>query len=382
MKNWEEILALKNNQDVTPPSEDTPIPFFKMEFHNSDIIAVVEVMSRRNNWTKGKELPELADRLTQFGYYDAQFCNSGTTALWLVLSYLDNVSFVICPNYTYRATVDSIILAGKTPVLVDVDDSGYMDLNQVEEILSNYKLGKNFAVMSANLFGVNHNAKREKLRYLCDKHNIVMVEDLCQSFGVKLYGHIGCLSFVQNKVLAAGEAGSIIYNNNSIYNKKEVSTRIINMIDHGGTEVRIGNNFRLSSINAAILISQLNRFDSIRYERRKLAEAYTNGLEGIESITQLNSYNEKDNIFSMYPILIKEGYLELSKYLVSKGIGNARYPCFSSIIKDQMLYIKTDNPIARYLEDSLLLLPFYTGEPWIAKRVTRLIQEYYKHYDC
>lgn len=332
------------------------IPFFKIEYDDNDKKAINAVLDRRTKWARGKELDESIELLNNY-YHNSNLCNSGTVALWLILKDLPE-PYVIVPDYTYRASIDAILLADKTPIIVDVDKSCFIDTNMVEKVLEQYKSETvSVSVLSVCLYGMTHNEKREKLKYLCDKYRVTWIEDLCQSPGIPLIGDIGALSFVQNKIVNCGEGGAIIYNKQAMkyYNRHS------GMIDHGNSEIPVGNNFRLPSLNATLLISQLKRYKEIVNTRKILANYYYECLFNTPGISILDDYFRKDSVHFTFPIIVDDGYKGLMEYLNKNDIDTYRYDGYTTLFPIFKKYEYSVLEYSEYLSNNILLLPLYTS---------------------
>lgn len=207
--------------------------------------------------------------LTRVNY--AVAVNSGSTALWLALLALGIGAGdeVIVPGFTFIASISSIAYAGAIPILAEIDRTFNLDPRDVEQKIT----PRTRAIMPVHLMG--NPARMDEIQAIARKHNLLVLEDSAQAFGatyrgqpVGSIGHMGAFSFNYAKVLTAGEGGVITTND------KELYKRAFALHDQGHAPLRkgreigqrpfLGLDFRMTELQGAVLLAQLQRLEMIR----------------------------------------------------------------------------------------------------------------------
>ena len=214
--------------------------------------------------------------------------SSGTGALHLALLCL-GVGLgdeIIVPDLTFAATANVVILCGATPVLCCVNkDEWTLDVNDAETVLSD----KTKAIIPVHVYG--NPARMHEINYFAKRNALTVIEDCAESLGATLdgrylgtYGDMGCYSFFANKLLSTGEGGMVTTDSDAL------ALKIRTLRDHGmSTKKRYwhdisGLNYRMTNIQAAIGVSQLNAFDEfvkVRSEQEALYIKYLTDVPGV-----------------------------------------------------------------------------------------------------
>jgi len=254
--------------------------------------------------------------------------HTGTAALHLALAAL-NVGpgdEVIVPDLTFAATANAIIYTGAKPVLVDVEeDTWNIDPREVEKAINeNTK-----AVIAVHLYG--HPCDIEPILNICDRYGIMLVEDAAEAHGseyrgkkVGSFGKIGTFSFFGNKVITTGEGGICVTDD------PDLKQRIEQLRDHGMSTVKkywhdvVGYNYRMTNLQAAVGVAQLERIDWFVERKRKIAELYKSYLADIGNLILPIEKDYAKNIFWMFTICLREqckvSRNELMQLLKSEGV--------------------------------------------------------------
>jgi 8-amino-3,8-dideoxy-alpha-D-manno-octulosonate transaminase len=230
--------------------------------------------ARKGIW-KSKELE--AAICQTFGSKYAQLTSSGTSALTTALSAL-GIGYgdeVITPSFTFVASFEAILSVGAVPVLVDVDDTLTVDPAAVRKAIT----PKTKAVMPVHMCGSM--ADMDALVAICKEHNLVLLEDACQSIGATFngkalgtIGDAGTFSFDFVKTMTCAEGGVVMTNKEDIYIKCDGYS------DHGhdhkggtdrGADLHpfIGYNFRISELHAAVGLAQIKRVNEFLSVQKK-----------------------------------------------------------------------------------------------------------------
>ena len=255
-------------------------------------------------------------------------CSNGTTALHLTLAALGigKGDEVIVPDFTIIAVANSVIYTGATPVFVDSEMKTWnMDPDRIEEKIT----GKTKAIIAMHTYGCP--ADMDRINGIARKHNIKVIEDAAEAHGATYKGRqagslgdIGCFSFYANKIITTGEGGMVVTNDNEVADKARL------LRNHAFTKPRfvhheIGFNYRLTNIQAAIGVAQMENFDKLREMRQANARIYDEELKGIDGITLPPKCPYGTSVYWMYGILIDKdkfgiGKDEAMKLLLEQGI--------------------------------------------------------------
>ena len=244
----------------------------------------------RNNHWKALELEKALAKRMESNY--AQVVSSGTAALTVALASagVGAGDEVIMPTFTFVASFESILAIGAVPILVDIDDTLTLDPSAVEHAITS----KTKVVMPVHMCGSMADLKA--LKHICDKHNLLLLEDACQAIGGSFegkplgsYGDLGCFSFDYVKTITCGEGGAIITNN------EKFKINADHYSDHGhdhvgsnrGTETHpfLGYNFRISELNAAVGCAQIERLDDFLAIQKKHYSTLRNTIDSLSNVT-------------------------------------------------------------------------------------------------
>ena len=244
----------------------------------------------RNGQWKAQELETaLAKRM---GVKHAQLVSSGTAALTVALASagVGAGDEVILPTFTFVASFEAVLAIGAVPVLCDIDDTLTLDPEAVEKLIT----PKTRVIMPVHMCGSMADLK--SLKALCDKHELILLEDACQAIGgtyegkpLGSYGDLGCFSFDYVKTITCGEGGALITNNDSY--KQHADQYSDHGHDHVGsdrgaeTHPYLGYNFRISELNAAVGVAQLARLDEFLAIQKKHYSIIREALSEIDGIT-------------------------------------------------------------------------------------------------
>ena len=318
------------------------IPLYKVEWTEDDVRAVAQIIRRGMYWTGGKENIQFEKEISR--YLDRRHglaFNSGTSALTALLLAYDITGpwdEVIVPAFTYPATVDSIRFAGATPVFADIEEETYgLDIDYVEKRIN----AKTKAVIAVHIYGLPCNIV--ELRDLVDRHELLLIEDAAEalgaeSLGVKCgaYGDGAILSFAGNKIVTTGEGGMALTDSLDI--KKKL------------VEIRKKHNWCLSTIQAAIGLTQFNKLDMFLATRRQNAHYLSNQLNSIGKISLPHLPEGSTHNYQFYTIRIPEVRDQLKEYLEKKGISTKIYfPALYPL------------PVSKEVASQVLTLPMYPG---------------------
>ena len=243
---------------------------------------------RKGIW-KSKELEQAI--CSTFGTQYAQLTSSGTAALTTAMAALGVGAGdeVIMPAFTFVASFEAVLSMGAVPVLVDIDESLTLAPAAVKAAITN----RTKCIMPVHMCGSM--ADLDPLKAICDEHNLILLEDACQSIGgtykgkaLGTIGHAGTFSFDFVKTITCGEGGVVMTNNQEVYTKADAFT------DHGhdhlgvdrGADLHpmLGYNFRISELHAAVGLAQIRKlttFLTIQKKNNHILRTYMEQVPGI-----------------------------------------------------------------------------------------------------
>ena len=208
-------------------------------------------------------------------------CTSGTTALTLALAALGihEGDEVIVPEFTMVATAWAVTYNNATPVFVDCDENFLIDVSKIEEKITS----KTRAIMPVHVFGRQVDMK--KIKEVADKHNLKIVEDAALAHSFEAQGDVTCYSFFANKIITAGEGGICVTNNRELADRMFYLRNMAFDPKHTFLHNELGYNFRMTSLQAALALAQLERLDEFLAKRKQIEGWYNEGLKDIPEIT-------------------------------------------------------------------------------------------------
>lgn len=313
------------------------IPIMEPDLSGNEQKYLLDVI--KSGWisSKGKYVEDFEENLADFHQVShALAVSNGTVALHLGMVSL-GIGLgdeVIVPNLTFASSVNTIIHAGATPVLVDVDLETYnIDICQIEAHIT----ARTKAIMPVHLYGNPCNL--EAIITIAEKHNLLIIEDNAEALGstyqsklTGTFGDVGTFSFYGNKTITTGEGGAILFKDSNTYEHAKI------LRDHGMSPDKrywhdhIGFNYRLTNMQAALGCAQLERIDEILARKKQIAEKYANGLSKIESIKlQKTDAGAVNSQWLFTPTFTEVSSKELMNFLQDKGIETrpAFYPLSS-----------------------------------------------------
>jgi dTDP-4-amino-4,6-dideoxygalactose transaminase len=297
--------------------------------------------------------------------YVSLFSN-GTIALVTAIQCLNLSGEVITTPFSYVATSHSLLWNKITPVFVDIDpETLSISPQKIKEAITPHTT----AIMPVHVYG--YPSKVLEIQKIADEANLRVIYDAAHAFGISYgdqsilnFGDLSVLSFHATKVFNTFEGGAIVCKDLAM------KTRIDQLKNFGFvdeiTVVTPGINGKMSEINAAFGLLQLEHIDAYINKRRILDGCYKSAISDVPGIQCLNKYHGKFANFSYFPILVDRPYPltrdELYEKLKLNGINARRY--FYPLITDFPMYknkqmIRYDLPIAESMARNVLCLPIY-----------------------
>jgi dTDP-4-amino-4,6-dideoxygalactose transaminase len=286
---------------------------------------------------------------------------------------------VITVSYTFIATTEAIMLAGATPVFVDIDPLTYnIDVSQIESRIT----PKTRAILPVHLYG--QCADMDPIMEIARRHNLYVIEDACQAHGAEYKGQtagslgdIAAFSFYFTKNLGAYGEGGIVTTNDDGLAKK------VRMLRDHGSEKRyyhefLGWNARLDELQAAVLRIKLPHLDEWNEGRRSAADHYTHALQPLGFVLPSETHYNR-HIYHLY--VIRCPYRDdLRQYLTDNNIGTGiHYPVPNHLQNSfkEFGYGPGTLPVTESVSHDILSLPMYAGiKLEQVERVTNVIHSF------
>jgi dTDP-4-amino-4,6-dideoxygalactose transaminase len=277
------------------------------EVRNSDVLYISKAV-RKRQLSQGSFLAEFESSLNKvLGVQHVMTVSSCTTGLQLILSGLGLKpgDEVIVPNFTFPATINTVIQERLQPVLADIElDSFCLDTDSFRAAIG----PRTKAVIVVHAFG--HPARMQQILKIAAESNIQVVEDAACAIGSKIngvavggFGVASAFSFHPRKVLTTGEGGAVATNNTALADKLKI------LRSHGGVRgdaymsfVMAGFNFRMSDINAALGLAQMPRLRKIILKRNQAAQHYDELLSNLAEVTPPKVAQGVDHTFQSYVV--------------------------------------------------------------------------------
>lgn len=265
-----------------------------------EIENAISTTLEEGHFISGRQVKELESLLAEYvGVKHCITCANGTDAISLALAAwnIGENDAVFVPDFTFFSTGECPVSEGATPVFVDIDEDTYnMNPDKLEEAILKVKEDGKYkpkVVIAVDLFG--QCADYDRIRAVCDKYNLLLLEDGAQGFGASIRGKMACsfgdistTSFFPAKPLGCYGDGGAIFTNSD-----EWAEIIRSLCVHGKGKdkydnVRIGRNSRLDTLQAAILIEKLKAFREYELEAvNKVADIYSKRLKNICEIPRI-----------------------------------------------------------------------------------------------
>lgn len=337
----EELLKITSRKVRTVPIVDAqgrPVNYFRYE-HRLSMIPVAEPDLKGNEFkylsdaflstwisSRGKYIDELELQFSKFCEcrYGVAVSN-GTVAIHLALLAL-NIGpgdEVIVPDLTFAATINTVLHAGATPVIVDVDEESWcIDARSIENAIT----PRTKAIIPVHVYG--QPCDMDAIMRIAKKNKLYVIEDCAEAHGAKFkgrtvgsFGDIACYSFFANKIITTGEGGMCVTNDEHLNDRMRV------LRDHGMNKSKrywhdeVGYNYRMTNLQAAIGVAQLERVEQIIADRKAVESNYQRELAGFSFLKWQKNIQDRSRVVWLVCVeLIGKNRDELFAALTKHGV--------------------------------------------------------------
>lgn len=347
------------------------VPLSRPSIDDADVAAVLEVL-RSPSLSLGPKLREFEEAMAAYvGASHAVAVNSGTSGLHLCLaaSGIKPGDEVVTTPFSFIASANCALYQGARPVFADIDPRTLdIDPNQVEARIT----PRTRAIVSVDVFG--QPAAFEELKAIADRHGLVLIQDACESIGaernglrVGTQGQAAVFAFYPNKQMTTGEGGVIVTND------RDYSNVLRSLANQGRDDdgswmnhVRLGYNYRLDEMSAALGLSQVRRLDAMLQRRAQVAAWYEERLHRLERLT-LPHVDPKTTRMSWFVYVIRldpdVDRARLMEELEGDGVPSRPYflPIhLQPLYRERFGHQPGDYPVTEAVSRSTLAIPFFT----------------------
>lgn len=245
----------------------------------------------------GRFVNEFEKRFAEFcGCQYALSCSNGTVSLHLIMVAMGigPGDEVIMPTLTYIATANSVRYCGATPVFVDSEEGTFnIDPQKIEEKITEHTK----AIMPVHLYGLP--ANMDAVMKISEKYHIPVIEDAAEAHGAEVggkrvgsFGLAASFSFFGNKIITCGEGGMVTTNDERLYNRMKILKGQAVSPKKRYWHIDVGYNYRMTNMQAAIGLGQLENIDWHMGQRRRVAETYKRHLSKMDKYVKMQEEPE------------------------------------------------------------------------------------------
>lgn len=355
-------------------SASNALPLSRPDITDAERTAVTAVLDSPR-LALGPELEAFeAQMAARCGTDHAVAVSSGTAALHCIVRGLGigEADEVITTPYSFVASSNALLFENATPRFVDIDPQTYnIDVEQVAAAITD----RTRAILAVDVFGCP--ADWPALEVLADEQDLVLIADSCEALGASIagrpigsWGHAAAFGFYPNKQITTGEGGCITTNDAALARRCR-SLRNQGRADDGEMRhVRLGYNYRLDEMSAALGRVQVRRLDAILARRAVVAEAYAEALAPLhDAIVRPYTPPEVERSWFVYVVRLNDHFARSARdhlldHLRAAGIGCAPY--FPAIhlqpyYRERFGFARGAFPVCEAVADRTIALPFFGG---------------------
>jgi perosamine synthetase len=336
-----------------------------------DIQAVVQVL-RSGRLSLGPQTEAFEAAISQ--YVDVKHAvavSSGTAALHLIVKALglERCDEVLVPSFTFAASVNALLYEGVTPVFVDIEADTF-NLDPID--LRRKITPQTRAIMAVDIFG--HPVDWESIEDLAELYQLKVIDDSCEALGAEYkgrkvgqFGDASAFAFYPNKQMTTGEGGIVVTNN------PEIARISRSLSNQGRSEMgawlehdRLGYNYRMDEMSAALGLSQLGRIETFLTKREQVARMYADYLGSSDAIQIPRSKPYVRRSWFVYVVTLSEG---VNRHAVARAMEESGIPvrCYFSpihlqpYIRERFGFKGGELPTTESIAQRTLALPFHNN---------------------
>lgn len=363
------------------PVRTSKISYGHQYIDEDDIQAVVDVL-RSDYLTCGPKIAELEKKLCEVtGAKYAVVCSNGTAALHIacMAAGVGEGDEVITTPITFAASANCALYCGARPVFADINPETYnISPASVEKCVTD----KTKAVVAVDFTG--QSVELDELLKICQEHKMVLIEDGAHVIGTKYKGRANgsiadmtTFSFHPVKTITGGEGGAVLTNSEEYYQKlllyrSHGITRDENLLKHESDgawyyeQIDLGYNYRMTDMQAALIISQLDKLEMFSKRRKEIVARYDEAFSMLEGIVVQKEIPDSDTTRHLYILRIEPEKFEVDRRRFFEALGaenvccNVHYiPTYYFPYYEKLGYQKGICPNAEKLYDEIITLPLY-----------------------
>lgn len=364
------------------PVRETKIYYGKQWIDENDIYAVDEVL-RSDYVTCGPKTQELERSLEQYtGARHAVAVSNGTAALHCacMAAGIGAGDEVITTPLTFAASANCALYCGAKPVFADVEEDTYnIDPKSIEDKITD----KTKAVVAVDFTG--QAVKHREIREICDRHHLIFIEDAAHAIATTYNGvqvgnlaDITTFSFHPVKTITGGEGGAVLTNSDELYQKIQL------VHTHGIThdpvlmeepvqegpwyyeQIMLGYNYRITDIQAALIVSQMKKLDQFKARRKQIVKMYDEAFAQIPEIIVQKEIAESDTCRHLYIIRLDTEKLSCTRREFFDAMSAENVQCQIHYVPvywfpyyQKLGYKKGLCPVAEEVYKGIMSIPLY-----------------------
>jgi len=348
------------------------IPLAKPDIDPTDVEAVLEVM-RTSQLALGPKLTAFELAMANYvGVDHGVAVNSGTSALHLILEGLGigEGDEVITTPFSFIASSNCILFVRAEPIFVDIDPVTLcIDPERIEDAIT----PRTKAILAVDVFG--QPADWPALERIADRHGLLLIEDSAEALGSRLggracgsFGRAGIFGFYPNKQITTGEGGMVVTDDPNL------AARCRSMADQGRGDgddwlkhVRLGYNYRMDELSAALGLAQLARIDEIVAARARVAGLYGDAFREVDAVVPPAAVGNVAVSWFVYVVRLDESFSQANRDTVIRGLTERGVGCrnyFAPIhlqpfYRNELGTKEGDFPVTEDVGSRTIALPFH-----------------------
>lgn len=352
------------------------IPLCKPDIGAEEIAAVQEVLE--SGWLMhGPKVKAFEEQFAAYvGVSHAIAMNSCASALLLALLAQDLHGEVLVPSFTYVASVNAIVNAGCLPVFVDIDyETCNIDVGRIEEKMTS----RTVAIMPVHYGG--QSCRMDEIERLAQRYGAALIEDSAEAIGATFQGRptgsfgVGCFSFFPSKNLTSGEGGMLTTNDDNL------AERVRTFIGHGISKqtwvrrqwqrpwqraaILPGYNFRMTDMQGALGVVQLNKLERMNDARRSHAHYLNEHLAGLDGISIPTEQPDCKHVYQMYTVKVDPTQIKRDEFVFAlRDCGIEASVHFDPPVHQQPYYVsfaasRAALPVTEFVARTIVTLPMF-----------------------